>query len=327
MAMSVAEGGTNSTGPLYLRGDLNSEVENVPRGFLRAAAHGSPPSFSPNESGRRELAEWIASTNNPLTARVFANRAWLWLFGAGLVRTPDDFGPSGEPPLNPELLDYLAVRFMEDGWSAKKLIREIVLSRAYQLSSAPSDELEKADPENKLFARAFRRRLDAESMRDAMLSASGQLLLTHPGPTIIPGTASDFNYENTGHWRSVYLPALRNSLPAIFDAFDFADTSSVTGLRRTSTAPRQALFFLNNLFVIEQSRAAAKRLLEGLQADSSIRVTRAYRLTLGRAPSPRELRAALNHITSSRADGESEAESWAELFQALFASFEFRNIE
>src|SRR5262249_55870880 len=161
----------------------HNQGELAPRGFLQVAVTGTMAKLPANASGRHQLADWIASSDNPLTARVYANRVWHWLFGIGLGRTTDNFGTTGETPSPPELLDYLANRFIEDGWSVKRLVREIVLSRTYRLSSSSSEVLTTKDPENRLFGRANRRRLDAECIRDSMLSVSGQLRLDMGGPT------------------------------------------------------------------------------------------------------------------------------------------------
>src|SRR5262249_25480460 len=160
------------------------------------------PPIPPGESGRRQLAEWLASTRNPLTARVMVNRIWHWLFGAGLVRTVDSFGTTGEPPSHPELLDYLAVRFINEEWSVKKIVREIVLSHTYQLAA---EKPPAADPENRLLSRANQRRLDAECLRDAMLQVSGRLDLTPGGPAMKPGATSEVTYSFDDTRRSVYL--------------------------------------------------------------------------------------------------------------------------
>ncbi|HEX6986743.1 MAG TPA: DUF1553 domain-containing protein, partial [Planctomycetaceae bacterium] len=269
-----------------------------------------------------ELAGWVASPENPLTARVYVNRAWHWLFGAGIVRTVDNFGTTGEPPSHPELLDFLAVRFVEEGWSVKTLVRRIVLSRAYRQSANGDPRTIAADPENRLFGRADRRRLDAECLRDAILSVAGKLTDFSGGPTFPEGLSSDYGFTTAATYRSVYLPVFRNALPDIFEAFDFADPSTVTGRRNESTVPQQALFMTNNPFVIEQARHAAARLLA--EADTTKdRITRAYRLTLGREPTAGE-RQAVETFLSGRPDGEA---SWALVFQALFASPEFRYLE
>jgi hypothetical protein len=322
----------------------------VARGFLRAATHDSPPAIPEKQSGRRELGEWLANPANPLTARVMANRVWNWLFGAGLVRTADNFGTAGEAPSHPELLDYLAIRFLEEGWSVKKLVREIVLSQTYQLSSLADSERRQAsqsnlqpptsgllssairkgqelDPENRLFWRMNHRRLDAECIRDTMLFVSGQLQFDMGGSTIQPGTSADYGYKHTEKRRSVYVPVFRNALPDVFEVFDFADPSMVTGRRNASTVAPQALFFMNHPFVMEQAQHAAKRILAMPAQENRARVERAYRIVLGRSPTEGELALALKYLGEDLAGANNESvrlEAWAQFCQGLFASVDFR---
>ncbi len=320
--MSVEEEPTIEDAHIHVRGSVHSLGETVPRGFLQVATFGDPPAIPDDESGRRELAEWLADRENPLTARVIVNRTWHWLLGAGLVRTTDNFGTTGEVPSHPELLDALAVRFMEEGWSIKTLIRRIVLSHTYQLASADDSQARAVDPENRLHWRSNRRRLDAECIRDAMLCVSGQLSDEMGGRSFPPDLKADYGFEFEEPRRSVYAPVFRNALPELFEAFDFADPSMVVGHRNTSTVAPQALYLMNHPFVLEQARLAARRLLDGAELGRSERVTRAYRLTLGRAPTASESRIALDFL-SETAD---EEEAWTLLFQALFASIDFRYV-
>jgi hypothetical protein len=282
-----------------------------------------------NESGRRQLAGWIASANNPLTARVFVNRVWSWLFGTGIVRTVDNFGTTGEKPSHPELLDYLAARFVEEGWSIKKLVREMVLSRTWQLASQTVTD---ADPENRLYTHANRRRLDAEQMRDAMLSVSGVLDQKIGGPNIDGAAdidANTFSAQNVEYGyvfkdtrRSVYTPAFRNKRLEFFEVFDFGDINQPVGQRNVSTVAPQALFLLNHEFVLEQSRAAAKRLL-GQIGSVEERIATAFQRTLGRPPGEVELQKCRQFV---EADAGS-AEVWAQFQQTLFACVDFRYVD
>ncbi|HEY2158083.1 MAG TPA: DUF1553 domain-containing protein, partial [Isosphaeraceae bacterium] len=253
---------------VHVRGSVHNLGEPAPRGFLRVASYGALPAMPSHESGRRELADWLASRDNPLTARVFVNRAWHWLFGSGIVRTPDNFGTTGEPPSNQALLDHLAVRFMEDGWSVKRLVRRIVTSRAYRLAAVDDPRGREVDPENRLVWRANRRRLDAECLRDAMLSVSGRLDPSRGGPGFPSDLAADYGFHRDDDRRSVYLPAFRNAMPDLLEAFDVADPSLVVGRRNVSTVAPQALVLMNHPFVIEQARRAADRLraIPGLDA-------------------------------------------------------------
>ena len=305
MALSVVEEEEIGDARVHIRGTVHNLGDEVPRGFLQVATYGEAPHLPADESGRRELADWLASPENPLTARVIVNRAWHWLLGAGLVRTVDNFGTTGEAPSHPELLDTLAVRFMDEGWSIKSLVREIVLSRTYRLSTVDDPAAQAVDPENRLLWRRNRRRLEAECIRDAILAASGQLRLEMGGRTFPPDLKADYGFEHADTRRSVYAPVFRNALPELFEAFDFADPSMVVGRRDTSTVAPQALFLMNHPFVLEQSRAAARRLLAEVPDDDRARVDRAYRLILGRGPTAEGTadRAAVRRRPRGRARG------------------------
>jgi hypothetical protein len=314
MIPSVKEADTIEDAPVHIRGSVHNLGSKVPRGFLSVVQRGAAPPMPANQSGRLEFAEWMASRENPLTARVIVNRVWCWLMGDGLVRTVDNFGTTGEAPSHPELLDYLAGRFMREGWSMKKLVREIVLSRAYQQSTDTDPAMLAADPENRLCGRMTRRRLPAEAIRDAMLSASGELKLTVGGRTFLETRAADYGFEFTELRRSVYVPVFRNALPEIFEVFDFAAPSMVVGRRDTSTVATQALFLLNHPFVHDRARAAAERIAKS-SSDSTRQIQLAWWLTLGRPPTDRELRLTL----------ESGA-SLSDVIHALVASVEFRYV-
>jgi mono/diheme cytochrome c family protein len=323
-AMTVADDPQPAGTHLRVRGVEKQRGELVPRGFLQVAQT-RPPTLPENQSGRRELADWIASPENPLTARVFVNRVWTWLFGAGLVRTVDNFGTTGEKPTHPELLDFLAARFLEQGWDVKWLVREIVSSRTWQQAVGKNA----ADPENKLFAHASRRRLEAGQIRDAILAASGQLALDYLGPNIqgagdidANDTASqntEYQYEFTDTRRSVYTPAFRNRRLELFEVFDFADINASVGQRHTSTVAPQALYLLNHSFVVEQARAAAERTLALPDSD---RLPAAFHRTLGRAPSAAEREKCTTFLGATPS-----LEAWAQLHQALFACVDFRYLE
>ena len=321
MTMSVTEAESIEDCAIHVRGSVHNLGALAPRGFLSVASRGPAPKLPANESGRREFAAWIAGAENPLTARVFVNRAWHWLFGEGLVRTPDNFGTTGEAPSHPELLDYLALRFVEEGWSVKRLVREIVTSRAYQLSSK-APEGAAVDPENRLLSHARRRRLNAESLRDAMLQAGGELRLDTRGPTY-PARAADFGFQFNEPLRSVYAPVFRNALPEIFEAFDFAPTSMVTGRRNISTVPTQALFLLNHPFVRERAQATARRLLGASFREEAARSDFASRLILGRSQTVPERGLAERHFAATT----DREEVWTEFIHALFASADFRYLD
>jgi hypothetical protein len=329
--------------PVFTRGEVDKPGAVVPRGVLQVVTT-SPPKVR-SGSGRLELADWIASPDNPLTARVMVNRAWLHLFGRGIVPTPDNFGAAGQPPTNPQLLDYLAVTFVEDGWSVKKLIRRIMLSHAYQLDSRADPKNLEADPDNALVWRMTPRRLDAEALRDSMLVVSGQLDLNPPagsavaragegptqqGPRFGGGVLQAINDPRISI-RSVYLPVVRDNLPEALSLFDAADPSLVVPERPVTTVPAQSLFLLNNPFVMRVSDAAADRLLKGTTTDTE-RVRAAYLTFYGRPPAEKELTAATDFLSAYKAAvakdrvpaPRQERETWAAFCQALFASAEFQ---
>jgi hypothetical protein len=345
---------------LYARGDVEKPGERVPRAFPAVLSSGKTPTISSNTSGRRELADWLASDANPLTARVFVNRAWHWLFGQGLVESCDNFGTTGKKPSNQALLDTLAVRFVESGWNVKALIREIVLSRAYGLSSNYDEKNFRADPENTLVWRANKRRLDAECLRDAMLFASGELELTPPvgsaiamhgngpigGPRFLGmNEESLLNAGTNSKARSVYLPIARDVAPDALAVFDFADPSLVTGTREATNVPSQALFMLNSEFVAEQARKLAERITQaypggpnaGSAARLEERVLYAYWIVFNRPPDAVEKQAAAaffmkfpNQWTKDSKAGaglkeiEAIKAAWTSYCRALFAAAEFR---
>ncbi|RFC43754.1 MAG: Protein of unknown function (DUF1553)/Protein of unknown function (DUF1549), partial [Verrucomicrobia bacterium] len=328
--MTVADDDNVLDTQVRIRGIERQRGESVPRGFLQVTFQQPPSALPANSSGRRELADWIASSENPLTARVQVNRAWNWLFGAGLVRTVDNFGTTGEKPTHPELLDYLASRFLEEGGSWKKLIREIVLSRAWQQTATAGSE---TDPDNRLIAHANRRRLDAEQIRDSILSASGGLDPRFGGSNIAGAGDIDannfsaqnieYNYVYTDVRRSVYTPAFRNKRLELFEVFDFGNINQPVGQRNSSTVAPQALFLLNHPFLLEQSRLAAQTALKATPSPQE-RLQAAYRQVLGRPPSAKET-AICNRFLAGAP--EPDAEVWAQLYQMLFASLDFRYID
>ncbi len=324
-AMMVKDESKTEDYHILIRGNAHKLGDKVPRGFLQVASDGAgAPKISEKASGRLELARWLASEKNPLTARVAANRIWLHLFGEGIVRTPDNFGATGEKPSHPELLDYLALRFVEHGWSTKKLIREIMLSRVYQAGSYENGSANgaKLDPENRLFWRAHRRRLDSEALRDTILAVSGKLDRKMGGPAIKKGTKSEFGYKFDSMRRSIYLPVFRNALPEIFSVFDFPDPNLVAGKRTSSTLPTQALYLMNHPFVIEQSQHAAARIFAGAEAPVTDRILQAYREFLGRPPTESEMALARDFLGESP-----DAAAQAAFMQSLFACLDFRYLD
>jgi hypothetical protein len=321
--MSVQEEAKIEDTRIHIRGNVHNLGATAPRGFLQVTYRGAKPAFSTTQSGRKELADWIVDVENPLTARVIANRLWHWLYGQGLVRTTDNFGTTGELPSHPVLLDYLAARLLEKEWSVKSLLREMVLTRAYRLSSRSNESGLAKDPENRLLWRMNRRRLDAECLLDAMLAINGQLRSEIGGSTIRSGTRNDYNYQHQSQRRAVYWPVFRNSLPAIFDVFDFANPSMVTGRRDSSSTAPQALFLMNNPWVMEQADHAAAQLLSRPGLDDRQRLQQLVLATLGREPTLKEQRSITVYL-ASEVDQKKRSEKWAQVFQIFFASMDFR---
>ncbi|HUF63101.1 MAG TPA: PSD1 and planctomycete cytochrome C domain-containing protein [Verrucomicrobiales bacterium] len=331
-AVSVREAEHIQDCAIRIRGEARSVGERAPRGFLQAASleGESGPEIRGDSSGRKELAEWLTDPRNPLTARVYVNRVWHHLLGRGIVSSPDNFGRRGEPPTHPHLLDWLAARFVEQGCSTKWLVREIVRSRVYGLSSRSKPESEALDPENQWWGRASRRRLRAEELRDSLLAVSGRLDRAR-----IEGLLT-LEHLETAECRTVYLPVFREEgSNALLDAFDFPDPSSVTGRRQESNLPAQSLYLLNSPFVLRHARLSAERLLADCgdwPADSAL--GEAWRRALSRLPSPAERDAALAYLGAGRETGNRERgfapslsvplDEWAGLFQALFSSVDFR---
>ncbi len=312
--------------PLFIRGSIDNESDPVPRGLPEILAHGTALDIPAGSSGRLELAEWIASPDNTLTARVIVNRVWHWLFGKGLVETVDNFGASGAAPSHPELLDYLAQQFIADGWSLKTLIKRIVSSSVYQLDTMHDEKNYLADPDNRLLWRMNTRRLDAETIRDSMLAASGRLDLQPPlgsmialaGDGPIGGdrfrvlNEDEIESANSNH-RSLYLPIARTVQAESLAVFDFSNPSIVRGARDTTIVPPQALYLMNSPFVTEMATAMAERVMQVRGFDQ--RFDLACRLAYGRAPLPEE-------TTAARTLGD-DLKAWTSICRALFSSADF----
>ncbi|MCG6156535.1 DUF1553 domain-containing protein [Rubinisphaera margarita] len=310
---------------LCIRGNIRNLGPVIPRGVLQVATTGDATIRS-SQSGRLELAEWIASPENPLTARVMVNRIWHHLFGAGIVRTVDNFGSTGELPSHPQLLDYLAVDFIRNNWSVKSLIRQIVLSRTYRISGQTESQLKSTiDPENRLLAYFPRRRADAEFLRDALLQISGRLEESHGGNTVPNGTNSEFDFTYSDRHRSVYLPVFRNRLHPMLAVFDFPDPNLVQGKRTNTTLATQALYMMNSSLILELAEETAQQLLTDTGRDRQERVEWLYRSALGRAPSADEQELADRFLNTSKPNDSPEV--WTMLTQSLFCSPEFRFID
>ncbi len=364
LAMGVREKTKVSDCKIHIDGETAKLGPSIPRGVLTAyqrvvseqpvsvqqnfANNPVPPaanqnfpdriSIATNASGRLELAQWLTHPNHPQTARVIVNRVWLHLFGQAIVATPDDFGVYGARPTHPELLDHLAHRLVNENWSLKGLIRSIVLSRTYQLDSRCDALLATSDPDNRLYLRHLRRRLDAESLRDSILQASGQLELQPGSGSAVeqidqlinwpPGEATDL-HRPSNH-RSIYLCMLRHAPPPELSAFDLPDGVSVTGIRNQTILPTQALFLLNSPLVVEQSQKLAERIWQDKTWNTQRRIEEAYRRCLQRTPTKLESARAIDYLRSSATvspNHEEQLAAWAGLCHALLASNEFRYVD
>ncbi|HBJ86864.1 MAG TPA: hypothetical protein DDZ88_24005, partial [Verrucomicrobiales bacterium] len=341
LCMGVKDAKRITDSALYERGEIAHPGKTVPRGFPRVMDLNI--SMPKEQSGRLELAKWLTSRDNPLTARVMVNRVWRHLFGAGLVRTVDNFGFSGERPSHPELLDYLAIKFMDGGWSVKKLIKEIVMSETYRQGSGGVMEegrdvrhpttptlhhsASHADPDNRLLSRANKRRLDAEVIRDSMLAVSSLLDTSRrPGSLVaeLDGQSVSLIGFNTklppdldgSRRRSIYLPVIRDHLPDVLEQFDVANPNLVTGDRDVTNVPLQGLYLLNGPFVQEMAAALAKRIQS---APNQIEL--AFQLCFNRTPDAQEVALAEKFLRTASAD---ESKLLAAFCQSLLASAEFR---
>lgn len=335
---------------ININGESQKLGPEVARGMLSLVDVVAAPAVGENQSGRVELARWLTDQKHPLTARVMVNRVWWHLFGQAIVPTPDDFGSYGAPPTHPGLLDHLAVGFQQDGWSLKRLIRRIVLSRTYQLASEAGADAIRRDPDNRLLSRHLRRRLDAEALRDSMLVVSGQFDARPGEGSVVERLDVLVNKQGSLHrpsrHRSVYLCSLRNSPPPELAAFDFPDGIRPLGMRPQTTLPSQSLFLLNSPFVIEQSLRFAERLLADpkagrLTSDPESLIERAFVEALGRAPTTDERAETLELVAalvdeplggdpSSSDSDDWEARrraAWAAVCQALMATNEFRYLD
>jgi mono/diheme cytochrome c family protein len=330
-AFGLRESASIRNTTLRQRGLWNQHGPEVPRGFLSAVSFDGAPRIPEDHSGRLELAQWLTHPDHPLTARVFVNRVWHHVFGRGLVPTTDNFGMNGEPPSHPELLDFLARRFVRDqAWSLKQLVRDLVLSRAFRQSSgAVSGPALSADPSNRLLGRMIPRRLDAEQIRDGILFSSGQLDLNPrqgTAPMLMEKRFGGLNQkdlaqlresESQVRHRAIYLAIVRNeTLDDTLAAFDFPNNDEPATLREAATVPAQALLLMNQPLVLESSRHLAREILRLTQNDEG-RVRQAFIRVLSREPTAEESREALAFLQAS-------PDSLALLCQGLFQSAEFR---
>ncbi len=308
---------------VFLRGNPGNHGENVPRRFLEVIAGEERKPFTQG-SGRLELARAIASRDNPLTARVMVNRVWMQHFGEGLVRTPSNFGLRGEPPTHPELLDWLAWRFMEDGWSLKGLHRLIATSRTYRQASDDRVQAKRIDPENRLLWKMNRRRLEFEAMRDGLLAVSGRLDRT------MGGAAVDVTKNPSPPRRTLYGFIDRQNLPGMFRTFDLASPDAHVAQRHNTTVPQQALFLMNNPFVIEQAKALVARADVASLTKPEERIERLHRLLYGRAADAAEVSLGMHFLEQTEKEKESKPRfgsgalsAWEQYAQVLLLANEF----
>ncbi len=319
---------------VFIRGDYNSGGDDAPPSFPAILAqYDNKPNFS--GSGRLQLANWLTQPNHPLTSRVMMNRVWGWHFGEGIVRTPDNFGKMGEKPSHPELLDWMAQEFVNDGYSIKSMHRKIMLSSTYQMSSENTAAIE-ADPDNRMLSRFNRRRLSIEEMRDGLLAIDGTIDYT-VGGTLQSGRGTDgetsqgrlsLNPETLKR-RSVYIPLRRANLPTLLNLFDFGDATTVSGKRQLTNVATQALFWLNSGFLTDRSEEVAKSLLAN-KNDNKIRLSEAYSRILNRQAKPDEIASALQYLESYKLKfvGEkAEQKAWQSFCRILMASNDFAYLD
>ena len=323
---------------ITIRGNPYALGDPVKRGAPRVASWAEFPPIPAGQSGRVQLADWIADARNPLTARVIVNRIWQKLFGEGLVRSVDYFGARGETPSHPELLDYLASRFMQNGWSQKQLIRELVLSRVYRMSSAHNAIAEAKDPDNRLLWRMNRNRLDAEAIRDSMLAISGKLTPSSGGPALpleFPENVNSLSPKAVNppafafkkmrpvqdFERTIYLPVIRTATQPgsakLRDVFDFTQPAQIAGKRAETAVPTQALFLLNSDTVRARATELANQLVDK-EPNNGARLEALWLRILSRPITTSEREDAVKFIESMPTE-----KAWIELSHALLSSNEF----
>jgi hypothetical protein len=344
-AFAMSDGPSPGDMPVYVRGNPYAPGTVVPRGALRVASWEPFAPIPAGESGRLHLADWISDPRNPLTARVAVNRIWQKLFATGIVPSVDYFGARGDAPTHPQLLDHLATRFMQEGWSQKKLLRALVLSRTYRLSSANDPEALLRDPENKLYWRMNRQRLDAEALRDSLLAVSGELTRESGGPALVLENPENCgalalkgvnppNYKHTKPRdkqeveRTVYLPVFRSGFTPsdrLRAAFDFVDPAGTAGQRNQTVVPTQSLFLLGNDLIRKRAQALAAKLANS-HPDEAGRLEALWVHVLNRPITEAERTEAMTFLRTVETRGSAKpnaAALWTELCHSLFASNEF----
>jgi hypothetical protein len=342
-AMIPADAKQPADESIRLAGQFDRLGKKVPRGFLHVISD-APAAIPEGHSGRLELARWLTDTNNGagrLAARVLANRVWHHVFGQGLVRTVDNFGRTGETPSHPELLDYLARRLIDSGWSLKQLVREVVLTRTFTLSSHASEAFTARDPDNRWLGHANRRRLEPEALRDAMLAAAGQLDLAPMNSTVAylgdQATAVGDNKvrrRTDFPCRSIYLPVIRNDLPELFEVFNFANPQATTGMRPRTMVATQGLFMLNDASVMAAAEAIARRVLADQATAREERIVDTLFELMFNAPPRKDERAGIVAFVrqtrlrlTDEGDKEAGVRAWTQACHALLASSRFQILE
>lgn len=343
-AMVPSEKETPTDEAIRLAGQYDALGDQVPRGFLAVLTDGPSPEIPAGESGRLSLATWMTDAHarsGQLAARVLANRIWQHLIGRGIVRTVDNFGRTGEAPTHPELLDYLAQRLIDSGWSIKQVVREIVSSRTFALSSRYDEDGYASDPDNQLLWRAHRRRLEPEAIRDAMLIAADGLDANHYASTVdylgdqaTAVGANKVRRRTDFPCRTVYLPVIRNDLPEIFEAFDFTNPHTATGARPKTIVPSQGLFMLNDEFVMATSESTSRRILaESPTDDVTAQVDLMFALVCNEVPTQSERLAVTEFLQRTQSSlmqegvDNSQQQAWSLACHALFASSRFQFVE
>lgn len=347
-AFAMHDGDQPADMPIYIRGNPYAPGAVVPRGTIRVASWEKLPEIPAGQSGRLQLADWLADRRNPLTARVIVNRIWQKLFGEGLVRSVDYFGARGERPSHPELLDHLATRFMQRGWSQKQLIRSLVLSRTYRLSSMNDETSLQIDPDNRLLWRMNRQRLDAEAIRDGLLAVSGELVPSDGGPALVLESPENcgslvqqgVNPPNYSHrkprpaqefQRSIYLPVMRTNttnLDRIRNNFDFVNPAQIAGQRSQTVIPTQSLFVMNNELFRKRAKILAERLITEVP-QSEVRLEQLWLRVFNRPIAAAERANATTFLTeldtviTDENSAAKESLKWLELCHSLLASNEF----
>ncbi|WP_253158432.1 DUF1553 domain-containing protein [Stieleria tagensis] len=322
--------------PVHIRGEVKNLGDTVRRGFLQVCSSGDAAIASPVGSGRLQLAAWLTDPDNPLVARVMVNRVWMHLMGEGIVRTVDNFGQRGDRPSHPQLLDALAIDFMRDGWQLKPLVRRIVCSQAYSRSSTHQPHAAMTDPENRLLWRTHRKRLSAESIRDTMLLAAGELTSQEPiDPVGDKGVLVTKNVASTQAVaagidqpvRSVYLPVIRGNVSSLMMALDGADPDLLVGKRPTTNVPTQSLVLINSEDVNRWATATADRIHQS-ESDWVGQLNAVYRICLSRQPTETEAEMIENYLgRSTEGAAKANPQDLRDLVAAIFAATEFRMLD